>query len=147
MKTLTMSISDFYRVQNNELTYEDLYNRKFNHAHIEKCAGYILKNPCLKRVTITFIASINFLSMQYVAHADEISNATAALSNAQGKIVTVMQASISTIVVISALFDLAKSTLGRESSDALSIVLKYAFIEIAALATPKFFSMLRELFY
>lgn len=146
-KELTMSIHEFMEVQRGNLTYKDIRKlRKEENKELDRIAGIILNNPKARRMTITLIASINMAMMEQMVFADEIDNATAALANAQNKVVKIMQAGMSTIIVISCLFDLAKCIIGKKDGDALSIVLKYVAYEIAVIAAPPGLGMIKNLF-
>lgn len=146
-KELTMSIHEFMEVQRGNLTYKDIRKlRQEESKELDRIAGIILNNPKARRMTISLIASINMAMIEQMCYADELGNATQALTSAQNKIVFLMQSALSTIIVISCLFDLGKSILSKGNDDTLSIVLKYIGYEIAAIASPPGLNMIKNLF-
>ena len=146
-KELTMSIHEFMEVQRGNLTYKDIRKlRQEENKELDRIAGIILNNPKARRMTISLIASINMAMIEQMCYADELGNATQALTSAQYKIVFLMQSALSTIIVISCLFDLGKSILSKGNDDTLSIVLKYVGYEIAAIAAPPGLNMIKNLF-
>lgn len=146
-KELTMSIHEFMEVQRGNLTYKDIRKlRQEENKELDRITGIILNNPKARRMTISLIASINMAMIEQMCYADELGNATQALTSAQNKIVFLMQSALSTIIVISCLFDLGKSILSKGNDDTLSIVLKYVGYEIAAIAAPPGLNMIKNLF-
>lgn len=146
-KELTMSIHEFMEVQRGNLTYKDIRKlRQEENKELDRIAGIILNNPKARRMTISLIASINMAMIEQMCYADELGNATQALTSAQNKIVFLMQSALSTIIVISCLFDLGKSILSKGNDDTLSIVLKYVGYEIAAITAPPGLNMIKNLF-
>lgn len=146
-KSVTMSIHQFMEMERGNITLKDI---KLQNSvnDIETCAGMILKNPRLKKITVTLIASQMAVSQKVFAATQTAatSKAISTIHGAEAQILPVLQVAVGALCTIMVIVEISKALIARRNNDIAQIFIKYIMADLAIVAAPWVFNLIREIF-
>lgn len=146
-KSVTMSIHQFMEMKRGNITLKDIKIEN-NMKDLETCAGRILKNPKLKKVTVALIASQMAVSQKVFAATQTAatSKAIRTIKGAEAQILPVLQVAVGTLCTIMVVVEISKALIARRNNDIAQIFIKYIMADLAIVAAPWVFNLIREIF-
>lgn len=146
-KSVTMSIHQFMEMERGNITLKDIKIEN-NMKDLETCAGRILKNPKLKKVTVALIASQMAVSQKVFAATQTAatSKAIGTIKGAEAQILPVLQVAVGTLCTIMVVVEISKALIARRNNDIAQIFIKYIMADLAIVAAPWVFNLIREIF-
>lgn len=146
-KSMSMSIHQFMEMERGNLTEKEIKVQN-QIKDLDNCAGMILQNPKLKKITVSLIASHIALSQKVFA-ATQNSATTKAISKihgAEAQIFPILQVAVGAVCTIMVMVEIGKALISKRNGEIAQIFIKYIMADLAIVAAPWIFNLIREIF-